>query len=1272
MSQVPLVCALAFAAGSALAMDLEPYGPEHMPAIDTAAARMEIVSTSPGRAEAVARVAGAVWRLVLVGLDVRQMSDDRGFRPFGEQGLQVRVKLYTGAQRTAVLKGSGAAGATYAVEGHKLCARGRLGGCHVRVECSLFTAKTQDGSLPGLRRTVWVRLDSEDAAPGQYVFVEQDVDWNGTDHGAAMRVQTDAGWPSAHKMTLRAHDHYGYRYRSLPEPLIRSLTTHGTVYWSQDETAVTLMTDPRWQLNRRLGMAHERTGYFTPKDPTDASARYPDKVAVAFWPRELRGRTDPALPDQWFVFHPRTDEPERAGMRVWRDVIGQPLSTWMMPPEEFEKYLYTHYHHNPPVRVMGNDIDQIDSRLAQWRRRPLNGSDEFGHIVFEERAATPGWALVYSYWPQWVRYDYAPDCTAITNFPQVRRPGDLVPLSIFFGARTHKTMADKVEDIQVQLRIKGRCFEPVRVGFYEWWPVKGQGKPWPAQATTRRDGEWLTVAATLRKADRRPGVDFHFEATLRINGAVPADDGCIDGEYSYTTPDGKTVRRRLEDFRRHQFGIPRWPPTIRMGQACNPDLNVVCHDTQDWLLAGRVVRRDEALQALGHVLAKHDATCMAYVSCDGIPDYLHQSNSLQLDPDVLRMPEPGPSRYSGSVAKYYVHAYNSFSARAQEQFGLCAAALARSGGFGIYNDVFCGTAEPLCFNPRFDGPLSSPMAGKLWQLIRLRRAFRDAGHRDKLMMSEGGGLMEHVAAHGMAWAPCLSVGSKAHHVDTLRRLAWIQEAYDFAGSRLYSNVKFRADPRLKLPTERVRGHVLAMAFPRWGLAAQAFGIDPVTDYFWRAAKRQWLEHYGRGRPTLTGTCLLEGTPFTTVTLRSKQGTSWHLLNDRPAHAVVRHELIRADLSPFGAALVDTFGNVLLAGRAVAIAGGPLLAFDRPVKAALWRRPGGTYALRVCEIEKQKLAAAVAVTIGAEAESIRAVGGLTISVRSPATQAFAFTLTPEPSHGPDDFVHLRLRRPPVDAARDREAPARAYWHPDSLRVVSEPGREAAAVAIAVLANPGPALGSTAVSAKGPAGLDLRVLGPTRRDVGPHESWSVPVRLSASSPLARSRVAATFTCAAGHVAAGPLTVDLRLRREVPIDYGWRFAHDAEGRGEEWGWHRAQFVDTAWRTVDAGFFWTDQIGKSTGIGWYRHRGQTRLLKGHRPRRVLLHFDGFEGRTRVFVDGRLIGEGKRRGPKEWAHDFDVTAVFGDLAAHTIAVASHWHPVRTGLGGHVRLVLEY
>jgi len=86
---------------------------------------------------------------------------------------------------------------------------------------------------------------------------------------------------------------------------------------------------------------------------------------------------------------------------------------------------------------------------------------------------------------------------------------------------------------------------------------------------------------------------------------------------------------------------------------------------------------------------------------------------------------------------------------------------------------------------------------------------------------------------------------------------------------------------------------------------------------------------------------------------------------------------------------------------------------------------------------------------------------------------------------------------------------------------------------------------------------------------------------------------------------------------ITQQWRFLPDsANGKNVA----SATFDDSSWKTIDAGNWWQKQGFKYHGAAWYRKSIDLPALT--KEQKVFLYFDGVDGSTTVYVNGKNVGE--------------------------------------------------
>lgn len=98
---------------------------------------------------------------------------------------------------------------------------------------------------------------------------------------------------------------------------------------------------------------------------------------------------------------------------------------------------------------------------------------------------------------------------------------------------------------------------------------------------------------------------------------------------------------------------------------------------------------------------------------------------------------------------------------------------------------------------------------------------------------------------------------------------------------------------------------------------------------------------------------------------------------------------------------------------------------------------------------------------------------------------------------------------------------------------------------------------------------------------------------------------------------------VRKTLPVDGLWRFAPDCYANGNELGFHEIDHDDRFWKeTPVPACFETSMpdIDCYEGMAWYRKR--LSVPPEWRGQRIVLRFEGVNYRTRVWLNGKLVGE--------------------------------------------------
>lgn len=150
---------------------------------------------------------------------------------------------------------------------------------------------------------------------------------------------------------------------------------------------------------------------------------------------------------------------------------------------------------------------------------------------------------------------------------------------------------------------------------------------------------------------------------------------------------------------------------------------------------------------------------------------------------------------------------------------------------------------------------------------------------------------------------------------------------------------------------------------------------------------------------------------------------------------------------------------------------------------------------------------------------------------------------------------------------------------------------------------------------------------------------------------------------------------------LDAGWKFS-----RGNPEGAEKAEFADTAWRTLDVPHDWSIEgpfdLANPTrgsggflpaGVGWYRKHFV--LPKEFTGRRVFIEFDGVMANSDVWINGAHLGT-RPYGYVSFGYELTSRLEFGEGKTNLLVVradnsgqpASRWYS-GAGIYRHVRLV---
>ena len=136
-----------------------------------------------------------------------------------------------------------------------------------------------------------------------------------------------------------------------------------------------------------------------------------------------------------------------------------------------------------------------------------------------------------------------------------------------------------------------------------------------------------------------------------------------------------------------------------------------------------------------------------------------------------------------------------------------------------------------------------------------------------------------------------------------------------------------------------------------------------------------------------------------------------------------------------------------------------------------------------------------------------------------------------------------------------------------------------------------------------------------------------------------------------------------RDLPST--WRFALDRENVGLEEEWFAEAVDDVHWAQIEVGKHWEDQgYANYDGVAWYRKT--VMLTEEDRSGPLVLGFGGVDAETRVYVNGRLIGQ-----HQGWDKPFAVplpAAVIGPNGRAIIAIRVVDNSNKGGIYGAVSL----
>ena len=136
------------------------------------------------------------------------------------------------------------------------------------------------------------------------------------------------------------------------------------------------------------------------------------------------------------------------------------------------------------------------------------------------------------------------------------------------------------------------------------------------------------------------------------------------------------------------------------------------------------------------------------------------------------------------------------------------------------------------------------------------------------------------------------------------------------------------------------------------------------------------------------------------------------------------------------------------------------------------------------------------------------------------------------------------------------------------------------------------------------------------------------------------------------------------------GWRFNRDERNSGQQLGWYKEDFDDSAWRTISIGKFWEEQGEYYDGRAWYRRKFiSPPLVNG---KRMFLGFGAVDESAWVRLNGRFIGA-HDLGPLGWDIPFvlEVTHALRNNAENTLAVQVYDRAMAGGIWKSVKLLVK-
>jgi hypothetical protein len=128
------------------------------------------------------------------------------------------------------------------------------------------------------------------------------------------------------------------------------------------------------------------------------------------------------------------------------------------------------------------------------------------------------------------------------------------------------------------------------------------------------------------------------------------------------------------------------------------------------------------------------------------------------------------------------------------------------------------------------------------------------------------------------------------------------------------------------------------------------------------------------------------------------------------------------------------------------------------------------------------------------------------------------------------------------------------------------------------------------------------------------------------------------------------DYDFIEDVPRQ-GWKIKKDSEDIGDQQGWARPGFDDSAWFDIEIGDWWGNFDFHATGVVWYR-REWTVPKKASGQKKLLLAFGAVDGENSIYINGKNLTPVPNR-PENWQTPFEinVTDILVPDKTHTIAI---------------------